>query len=210
MQCGPIRLRIDAKSQAEARGWEHKVIPRYTNFRLQEAEGTLGIQDIYRRLVEDEQRNGMIFDDLLQCLEQGRSPIVLAERTAHVEYFEARLQRFAKNVIVLRGGMGKKQREALRERIAGIPDHTERVFIATGKLIGEGFDDARLDTLFLVHPISWSGTLKQYAGRLHRAHAGKREVTIYDYVDLQVPVLSAMYKKRIKGYKEMGYTGMTL
>ncbi|UQZ85405.1 Type III restriction enzyme, res subunit [Paenibacillus konkukensis] len=210
MQCGPIRIKIDAKSQAQARGMEHKVVPRYTNFRLPASISPLGIQDIYQYLVQDEERNNMIFDDLLKALEQGRSPILLTERTAHVEYFENRLKNFAKNVIVLRGGMGKKQREAVREQIAGISDSEERVFIATGKLIGEGFDDARLDTLFLVHPISWKGTLQQYAGRLHRVHQSKQDVQIYDYVDLQVPMLMSMYKKRVKGYQAMGYHGMGL
>jgi superfamily II DNA or RNA helicase len=210
MQCGPIRIRIDAKSQASARGMEHKVIPRYTSFQLPKATGNLSIQDIYQLLIEDEERNSFIFDDILNCLDQGRSPVLLAERTAHVEYFEKRLEKFAKNVIVLRGGMGKKQREAVRQKIAGIKDHEERVFIATGKLIGEGFDDARLDTLFLVHPVSWKGTLQQYAGRLHRSHINKTEVQIYDYIDLQVPMLKSMYKKRIHGYRAMGYKGFEL
>lgn len=210
MQCGPIRTRIDAKSQVSARGFEHKVMPRYTSFQLPAQMTTPSIQDIYQLLVEDENRNELIFDDLLKCLDQGRSPILLAERTAHVEYFEKRLEGFAKNVIVLRGGMGKKQRDAIRQRIANIPDTEERVFIATGKLIGEGFDDARLDTLFLVHPISWKGTLQQYAGRLHRSHSNKQEVQIYDYVDIQVSLLMSMYKKRIKGYRAMGYSGMEL
>lgn len=152
----------------------------------------------------------MIFDDLLRCLDQGRSPILLTERTSHVEYFQNRLEKFAKNVIVMRGGLGKKQREALRQQIASVQDHEERVLIATGKLVGEGFDDPRLDTLFLVHPISWKGTLQQYAGRLHRSHSNKTEVQIYDYVDLQVPVLMSMFRKRVKGYKAMGYTGAGL
>ncbi|WP_088830505.1 TOTE conflict system archaeo-eukaryotic primase domain-containing protein [Paenibacillus tyrfis] len=210
MQCGPIRIKIDPKSQALARGMEHKVIPRYTAFKIPGESGHLKIQDIYQMLIDDESRNELIFDDLLKCLDQGRSPILLTERTAHVEYFEKRLEKFAKNVIVLRGGMGKKQREVLREKIASIADSEERVFIATGKLIGEGFDDARLDTLFLVHPISWKGTLQQYAGRLHRVHSNKKDVQIYDYVDLQVPLLMSMYKKRIKGYRTMGYSGMEL
>lgn len=161
-------------------------------------------------LVTDEGRNEMIFDDLLRCLDQGRSPILLTERTSHVEYFQNRLEKFAKNVIVMRGGLGKKQQEALRQQIASVQDHEERVLIATGKLIGEGFDDPRLDTLFLVHPISWKGTLQQYAGRLHRSHSNKTEVQIYDYVDLQVPVLMSMFRKRVKGYKAMGYTGAGL
>ena len=211
MQCGPIRTRIDAKSQAFARGFEHKVLPRYTSFQLPfQLANPSSIQTIYQLLVEDEKRNELIFDDLLKCLDQGRSPILLAERTAHVEYFEKKLEKVAKNVIVLRGGMGKKQREELRQRIASIPDTEERVFIATGKLIGEGFDDARLDTLFLVHPISWKGSLQQDAGRLHRSHANKKDVQIYDYVDIQVPLLMNMYRKRVKGYRVMGYRGMEL
>jgi superfamily II DNA or RNA helicase len=210
MQCGPIRTRVDAKSQAFVRGFEHKVVPRYTSFQLPSLQAAPSIQTIYQYLVDDEKRNELIFDDLLKCLDQGRSPILLAERTAHVEYFEKKLEKFAKNVIVLRGGMGKKQREELRKRIASIPDTEERVFIATGKLIGEGFDDARLDTLFLVHPISWKGSLQQYAGRLHRSHANKQEVQIYDYVDIQVSLLMSMYRKRVKGYRTMGYSGMEL
>ncbi|MDR6554696.1 TOTE conflict system archaeo-eukaryotic primase domain-containing protein [Paenibacillus qinlingensis] len=210
MQCGPIRTRIDAKSQVLTRGFEHKVVPRYTSFQLPPQTVHPSIQTIYQHLVDDESRNELIFDDLLKCLNQGRSPILLAERTAHVAYFEKRLEKFAKNVIVLRGGMGKKQREVIRQKIASIPDTEERVFIATGKLIGEGFDDARLDTLFLVHPISWKGSLQQYAGRLHRSHANKKDVQIYDYIDIQVSILMSMYKKRIVGYRAMGYSGMEL
>lgn len=210
MQLGPIRLKIDARMQAASRDFALTVQPRYTSFRLPAGLEKLTIQEVYQWLVSDEERNSMIFDDVLHCLDQGRSPLLLVERTAHAEHFEKRLEKFAKNVIVLRGGMGKKQREAVRQRIAGIPDEEERIFIATGKLIGEGFDDARLDTLFLVHPISWKGTLQQYAGRLHRAHSNKSEVKVYDYIDLHVPVLMSMYKKRVKGYRSMGYRGAEL
>lgn len=210
MQPGPIRMNIDARALTSMRSFTLTVVPRYTSFRLPDAMTMLSIQDVYQLLVNDEDRNTMIFDDLLRVLDEGRSPLLLVERTSHAEYFEQRLQSFAKNVIFLRGGMGKIQREAVRARIAAIPDHEERVFIATGKLIGEGFDDARLDTLFLVHPISWSGTLQQYAGRLHRTHANKSEVKVYDYVDIQVPVLIGMYKKRVKGYRKMGYQGAEL
>ena len=156
--------------------------------------------------MSDESRNDMIFDDLLTALDQGRSPILLTERTAHLEYFEHRLKGFAKNIIVLRGGMGKKQLRAVQEKIKSIPLNEERVLLATGRYIGEGFDDERLDTLFLVMPISWKGTLQQYAGRLHRLHNQKDEVRIYDYVDDQVPMLEVMYQKRLKGYQAMGYS----
>ncbi|WP_284286221.1 TOTE conflict system archaeo-eukaryotic primase domain-containing protein [Alicyclobacillus fastidiosus] len=206
MQCGPVRYRVDAKSQAMKRPFTHVVIPRHTNFKLSDDESNLRIQQVYDRLLFDESRNDMIFDDLLSALDQGRSPILLTDRRSHLEYFEKRLKGFAKNIIVLRGGMGKKQLKVAQEKINAIPPGEERVILATGRFIGEGFDDERLDTLFLVLPISWKGTLQQYAGRLHRIYDLKDEVQIYDYVDDHVPMLSRMYQKRLKGYQAMGYT----
>lgn len=148
----------------------------------------------------------MIFDDLLKALEMGRSPLLLTERTEHLEWFAEHLNGFAQNIIILRGGMGAKQRKALAEQIKAVPDSKERVIIATGRYIGEGFDDARLDTLFLAMPISWRGTLQQYVGRLHRLHDHKQVVQVYDYVDILIPTLMRMYKKRLKGYEAIGYT----
>lgn len=214
MQCGPVRYRVEAKEMQAERMLGLRVLPRYTNFRLQltpqevSQPTNVGIQEIYSMLIQDEQRNDFIFDDILTVLQQGRSPVVLAERTAHVEYFQKRLAKFAKNIIVLLGGMGKKQRERVRQQLERIPDTEERVIIATGKLIGEGFDDPRLDTLFLVHPVAWKGTVQQYVGRLHRTHLNKKEVQVYDYVDHQVPVLARMYEKREKVYRSLGYDGV--
>ena len=205
MQCGPIRFRVDAKKQAVARPFEHIVIPRHTTFGIPPEISSPGIQDVYAALVLDEHRNDLIFDDLLMALEAGRSPLLLTERIEHLDYFARRLKGFARNIIVLRGGMGKKQRKALADQLINIPDQEERVIISTGRYIGEGFDDARLDTLFLVLPISWRGTLQQYAGRLHRLHENKRIVQVYDYVDINVPMLMRMYDKRLKGYNAIGY-----
>lgn len=207
MQCGPVRYRVDAKAQAKSRPFRHVLLPRSTAFSIPEAEAAdLSIQELYDRLIADERRNDQIFDDLLKALDQGRSPLLMAERTAHLDYFAERLKPFAKNVIVLRGGMGKKRWRDIQEQIRSVPDNQERVFLATGRFAGEGFDDARLDTLFLVMPISWKGTLQQYAGRLHRMYESKREVQIYDYVDQEVPKLMRMYAKRRKGYLAMGYS----
>ncbi len=111
----------------------------------------------------------------------------------------------ARNLVVLRGGMGAKQRREVIARIAAIPPNEERLVLATGRYIGEGFDDARLDTLFLTLPVSWKGTLVQYAGRLHRAHEGKQDVRIFDYVDREVPMLARMFEKRLRGYRTIGY-----
>ena len=131
--------------------------------------------------------------------------MLLTERTEHLEWFAEHLKDFAQNIIILRGGMGAKQRKAIAEQLKAVPDSKERVIIATGRYIGEGFDDARLDTLFLAMPISWRGTLQQYVGRLHRHHDNKQVVQVYDYVDIHVPTLMRMYKKRLKGYDAIGY-----
>ncbi len=112
----------------------------------------------------------------------------------------------AKHVFVLKGGMGKKQRRIIAEELAAVPEDERRVILATGSYIGEGFDDARLDTLFLAMPISWKGTLQQYVGRLHRLHDNKRVVQVYDYVDNRVPMLARMYERRLSGYSAIGYT----
>lgn len=145
MQCGPIRFRVDDRQQAAIRPFDHVVIPRTTQFILPDNCDVSMMHEVYTALAVDEARNDLIFDDILHALDEGRSPIILTERTSHLDYLAQRLEGFAKNVIVLRGGMGKKQRQALMDKIACIPDHEERVLLATGRYIGEGFDDARLD-----------------------------------------------------------------
>src|SRR5690606_31649103 len=162
-------------------------------------------QNIYEEIVQDSKRNHMIFDDVLKVLEKGRSPIILTERLEHLELLKNQFRGFAKNIIILSGNMKKKDQKRELERLSNIPENEERLVIATGKYIGEGFDDARLDTLFLTMPISWKGTLQQYVGRLHREHDQKQEVQVYDYVDNNVPMLKSMFEKRLVGYKAMGY-----
>jgi superfamily II DNA or RNA helicase len=205
MQCGPIRFKENPQKAAKIQPFEHVVFPRKTNFRLQEMFIKTTVQDIYSALIKDQDRNDLIFDDLLSALEAGRSPLLLTERTEHLNYFASRLERFARNVIVLKGGLGKRQRQIISDQLKSIPGEEERVIISTGRYIGEGFDDARLDTLFLVMPISWRGTLEQYVGRLHRTYENKKVVQVYDYLDTNVPMLVRMYQKRLKGYKAIGY-----
>ena len=208
MQCGPVRFRTGAKAQARQRPFEHRAILHATEFELPagiDAERP-PIQHVYAALAADEDRNDMIFDGVLEALEAGRSPILLTERKDHAHRLAERLARFARNVLVLRGGMGARQRRAVMQRLEDIPETEERVLIATGRHVGEGFDDARLDTLFLAMPISWKGTLAQYVGRLHRLHAAKREVVVHDYVDGAVPALMRMSEKRVRGYESLGYS----
>ena len=208
MQCGPVRYRVDARRQAAKRPFSHRVRLRATRFGLPAEldHERPPIQSIYGALAEDEERNRLILDDVLSAVADERSPIVLTERKAHALLLAERLSRHARNVLVLHGGMGQKARRELTDRLETISDACGRVLIATGRYIGEGFDDARLDTLFLTMPISWRGTLAQYAGRLHRIHPAKREVVVYDYVDGDVPMLARMSVKRIKGFESLGYS----
>ena len=153
---------------------------------------------VYAALAQDEPRNDLIFDDVLKALEAKRSPLVLTERKDHLEYLQRRFSRFVRHLVVLRGGMSAAERRA-SETALRVPDDQERLILATGRYIGEGFDDPRLDTLFLTMPISWKGTLAQYVGRLHRQHDGKTEVLVVDYVDEAVPMLARMAAKATNG-----------
>ncbi len=188
------------------RPFDHKLVIRETAFQLSGDTADAGIQEIYRQLAEDERRNLLILDDVIQALEEGRSPILLTKRRDHLEYFEERLRGLTRNLIILRGGMKTRERRAAIEQLTTIPETEERLVPATGQFIGEGFDDARLDTLFLAMPVSWKGTLVQYAGRLHRRHHAKTEVRMIDYVDRKVPMLARMFDKRMQGYRSMGYS----
>ncbi len=207
MQCGPVRHRVDARAQAAERGVVHRAKHRSTEFRLPPplaASERPAIAAVYAALASDEARNDLIFNDVLKALEAKRSPIVLTERKDHLEYLQSRFRPFVRNLVILRGGMSAAERKASEAHLR-IPDDQERLILATGRYIGEGFDDQRLDTLFLTMPISWKGTLAQYVGRLHRQHSGKTDVLVLDYVDEAVPVLARMAAKRRAGYRALGY-----
>ena len=148
----------------------------------------------------------MICADVFAAVREGRSPLLLTERTEHLRHLAERLSSDIPHVITLQGGMGRKELQAALDQLAQLPDTIGRVILATGRYIGEGFDDSRLDTLFLALPVSWRGTIAQYVGRLHRLHEGKREVRVYDYADLDVPMLARMFDRRCRGYEALGYT----
>lgn len=207
MHCGPIRYKVDARKQAEKRPFEHYVIPRFTSFRMpfEKDEKDISIQELYSEIVADEFRNQLIVDDVISAFQNGRNSLVLTERTAHVTGLAEKLSENIPDVITLTGGMGAKETRELLARISNKPKSLQLTLIATGKYIGEGFDEARLDSLFLAMPISWKGTLQQYAGRLHRLFENKSEVQIYDYADIQVRMLEKMYNKRLAGYASIGY-----
>jgi len=207
MQCGPILYRDYAKKQADERSFAHILSPRFTNYQLP-PEWDIGqsqIQDIFTDLTISGIRNKQIIQDILTALRNERSIMVLTDRKDHVELLVKEIKPLFPEVITLTGmGTTKQKREKL-EVIKSYPTNKPLLIVATGKYVGEGFDVPRLDTLFLVMPFSWNGTLAQYAGRLHRIYSGKSDVQIYDYVDIHVPVLERMYGKRLKGYRDLGY-----
>lgn len=207
MHCGPVRYRVDAKMQAVLRPFDHYVIPRFTSFRssYETNQKDAAIQELYSEIALNEWRNRLIVDDVVKSHVQGRNSLVLTERTAHVEDLKKMLQGSIPNLISLTGGASAKDKKASFLKIKEIPTGQPMTLLATGKYIGEGFDEPRLDTLFLAMPISWKGTIQQYAGRLHRLFDGKNNVQIYDYVDSQVRIFSKMYHKRLAGYASLGY-----
>lgn len=208
MQCGPIRYKVDAKQEAKQRNFNHFVVPRFTSARMpiNKEENEWRITEIYQHICESNYRNALIVKDIEEAINAGRNPLVLTERTSHIDILVKMLNGKDFQVIVLSGELtAKKRREAL-EKIKALKNGNKYVIVATGKLIGEGFDEARLDTLFMTMPIAWKGTIAQYAGRLHRDYEGKDEVIIYDYVDVHIPVLERMYHKRLTAFRSVGYS----
>lgn len=203
MQCGPVRYKVHTKSQEARAQFKHLLICRTTDFVIDNPD--LSIQAIYAALVADEKRNSLILDDVRQAIHEGRSPVLLTERKEHLDILAERLQGEVKHLIVLSGRLSAKERRETMERLAAIPENEVRLIAATGRYLGEGFDDPRLDTLILAMPFSWKGTIVQYAGRLHREHPGKQEVRVYDYVDANVPKLLRMHRKRLRGFGDIGY-----
>ena len=164
-----------------------------------------GIQEVFRQLADNIERTQRVTFEVKKAFNEGRKVLVLTERTDHLSAIEAALVGRVQNLFTLHGRMSKKQRLALTDELAALSPDAPRVLLATGKLVGEGFDHPPLDTLVLAMPISWKGTLQQYAGRLHREHASKADVRIIDFIDAGHPALMRMWDKRQSGYRAMGY-----
>ena len=204
MQCGPIRFFADAKAQIQKQSFQRYLVPRFTSYRPV-TDDKQSFTALSQSLAESEIRNNLIIEDVLNVVAAGRTPIILTARTSHVELLAEMLKQHVANIIQLTGeGTAKNKRETL-QKLQDIPKDAPLVIVATGKYVGEGFDYPRLDTLFLALPISWKGLVAQYAGRLHRENEGKKDVRIYDYIDIHEPVCENMYRKRLRGYSAIGY-----
>jgi superfamily II DNA or RNA helicase len=201
MQCGPIR---HTAAQSEGAPHDLAVTPRFRSS-LIDVPADAGIQDVFRQLANDPSRTTAVAEEVAMATQQGRKVLVLTERTEHVNAIAKALGELVPAPFVLHGRMSKKQRATVIEQLSKLPGEAPRVLVATGKLVGEGFDHPALDTMVLAMPISWRGTLQQYAGRLHREHATKSDVRIIDFVDAGHPALLRMWDKRQRGYRAMGY-----
>jgi superfamily II DNA or RNA helicase len=201
MQCGPIR-----HTATKSAGAPHdlEVVPYSLPARI-DLPADAGIQDVFRHLANDQARTTTISGEIEHAFNHGRKVLVLTERTDHLDAIAEALDGKIPSPFVLHGRMSRKQRAALIGQLEALPPEAPRILIATGKLVGEGFDHPPLDTLVLAMPVSWKGTLQQYAGRLHRVHATKTDVRIIDFVDMGHPALLRMWEKRQRGYKAMGY-----
>lgn len=201
MQCGPTRHTAEKPSGAPQ---TLEIVPRYLTPRVGAADDA-PIQQVFQVIASDAERTGQVADEVTAAFAAGAKVLVLTERTEHLDALRQALGTRVSPLLVLHGRMSTKQRTALLQELEALPADAPRVLLSTGKLVGEGFDHAPLDTLVLAMPISWKGTLAQYAGRLHREHASKSSVRIVDFVDVGHPALLRMWERRQRGYQAMGY-----
>lgn len=207
MQCGDIRVRISNKEIKQNKKMEHIVIVKRTNYKYiaTEENEKVKIPEILNDMSSNIFRNSLIVEDIKKCILEGRIPIVLTERVEHLKILKEKLEKLKIPVVIYKGNMGKKKTKEVKNILEEADTNKKpRIILATSSSIGEGFDDSRLDTLFLTMPVSWKGRIVQYVGRLHRKHEGKERVIVYDYLD-NMKVLEKMYNRRLKGYKIAGY-----
>jgi superfamily II DNA or RNA helicase len=205
MQCGPIRHVV---SQSSVKHQKLEVIAKYRDRPIQIIPGE-AIQNVFKRLTEDDERTAHIVAEIMEAYKKGRKVLVLTERTDHLQAIHESLGEIPGHLFQLHGRLSRKQRTVILEEMNGLNSEEPRILVATGKLVGEGFDHPPLDTLILTMPISWKGSLQQYAGRLHRQATRKLGVSIIDFVDAGHPALLRMWEKRQRGYRAMGYSLVT-
>lgn len=204
MHLGPILHKFTSKDRIKMQNVNHYVNPRFT--RVINTQGKkLTLNEAYSMLIEDEKRNALIVNDVIDCINKNRTPIIITKQKKHLEILSKLLSDKADFVFLLHGGFSQNEKEKIREDLKNIPKEKSVILIATGQYVGEGFNFPRLDTMMLTMPISWEGNVEQYAGRINRDYEDKKDVIIYDYIDINVPVLERMSQKRFRTYKKIGY-----
>lgn len=203
---GPIRYRFTAKDRAREQNIGHFVYPRFTRtVASHHLSKTPYGNEAFELIRNNEVRDAQITEDVSECVKDGRTPVVLTKYVEHAERLAERLKEYADNVILLTGNNGTKARHKQIDELNKVPGSETLILVGTGSLLGEGFDYPRLDTLFMATPVSGENVVEQYAGRLNRDYAGKRDVIVYDYVDCHIPKFDKMYASRLKAYKKIGY-----
>ncbi len=206
MLLGPIRYRYTSKDRAKEQGIAHLVYPRFTRAVAPRfSQDKMHPNEAYEIIRNNEDRDELIIRDVKQCVEDGRTPVVLSKYVEHSQRLYQRLINYADKVFLLSGSNSKKEHKEIFKQMSQVTPGESMILVATGKLIGEGFDYPRLDTLIMATPVAWKGVVEQYAGRLNRDYDGKKSVIIYDYVDSHISMFDRMYHKRLKAYKQIGY-----
>ncbi len=203
---GPIRYRFTAKDRAEEQNINHLVYPRFTRtVKPHHLSKTPYGNDAYELIRNNDVRDEQIIRDVADCVQAGRTPVVLTKYVDHAKKLSERLKTYADRLILLTGANGTKARRAQVEELNKVDDSDSLILVGTGSLLGEGFDFPRLDTLFMATPVSGENVVEQYVGRLNRDYDGKENVIVYDYVDSHIPKFDKMYSARLKAYKKIGY-----
>jgi len=204
MHLGPIRHKYTALERAANQGIDHFVIPRFT--RVISATATQeDINSLYKLIAESEVRNQQIIEDVRKCMSGHRTPVILTKYKEHAKLLYDSLVNDGENVFIMYGDNTPKENDIIKEKLLNIPSSESLILVATGQIIGEGFNLPRLDTLMLASPVSFAGRLEQYVGRLNRDFEGKTDVMVYDYVDSHLRVLNNMFLKRLKTYRKIGF-----
>lgn len=203
MYCGPERHRMTTDEVEDAR--VQRVLTAHSTAHEHVGSEDAGIQEVFRAIVEDDERSRHICGDIVTAAAAGRNSLVLTQWTEHVEKLSSELEGLGIGTVVMRGGMGKKARASATAEMKARASEGGLVLVATGSFLGEGFDFPELDTLFLAFPLAFKGRIVQYVGRVLRPTASKLRVDVHDYVDVNVPVLARMHSKRLAAYSSLGF-----
>lgn len=203
-QLGPVRYKFSARDRAAEQDIDHLVYPRFTDT-VNAGKDTNNYNDLLKVIMDDTIRDELICKDITLCIERKRTPIILTKRVDHAQRLYSLLKDHADHVILMSGRLSRKESAELLEERKNIKEDESVILIATGSKAGEGFNFPRLDTLMLAAPVSWEGSVEQFAGRLNRDYPGKKNAIIYDYVDSGIPVFERMYRKRLQVYKQIGF-----
>ena len=204
MMLGPIRHQYTPKEHALTQGIELLVRPRFTRV-VDFSEEKLEIHRAYELISDSEDRNRQITEDVRDCIQAGRTPVVLTRLKKHAKLLFDNLSDAAQHVFLLYGDNTQNRNQEIRREMLEVPQDESMLLVATGQKIGEGFDCPRLDTLMLASPVKFDGRLIQYVGRLNRSYEGKRDVVVYDYVDAHIGIFDNQYRNRLAAYKKIGY-----